>query len=243
MKLKPIVVVVAMKSELEYLLNKLEDCVEHEENIYTFYEGYINDYPVIIEYCKMMTFNAAIATHIAIEKYSPKMLIVQGTAGAHTVNLHNGDIVIGTKCININSVKTPFKDFGEGSNSIEWHMMSYINDEENRLEYFSADAKLLNIAQNVDYKESQVVSGIIGSGDIWNNEKDKIKYLNEKYETLSEDMESISVYKLANNYRIPAIGVRVISNNLLTGEKFDETTTLKLQKFTYNFLEDIIKNK
>lgn len=63
-------------------------------------------------------------------------------------------------------------------------------------------------------------------------------YLNKKYRIICEDMESISIYKIANMYNIPVISVKIISNNEILNEKYDRNTGIEVQKFT----EDIIKS-
>jgi adenosylhomocysteine nucleosidase len=98
-----------------------------------------------------MTINAAVATHIAIEKYNPIAIINEGTAGGHGRNVHKGDIVIGKKCINILSSQIPFKKENEGSNSLDWELVNFISGEENRLIYQKADENLVRIAKQVEF--------------------------------------------------------------------------------------------
>ena len=79
------------------------------------------------------------------------------------------------------------------------------------------------------------IFGVIGSGDIWNREADKILMLNREYGVLCEAMEGIAVYTVANNFKIPVIEIRVISNNEILNEKYD-----LIQKFTYDLIQKII---
>lgn len=243
MNKRPIIIIAAMDAEFDFLLEKLNNVKLKKFNIYDFYEGEMNDYPVIIANCKVMSINGAIATHIAIDNYNPIAIINEGTAGSHSKDVHKGDIVIGENCINIVSNQTPIKGKGEGSNSLDWNLTDFIGGEENRLIYRKADINLLNLAKEVEYLEGKVHFGTIGSGDVWNREVDRIMMLNKKYDTLCEEMEGISVYTVANNFNIPVIGIRIISNNEILGESYERSTGRKSQEFTYELIKKIIKKE
>lgn len=77
------------------------------------------------------------------------------------------------------------------------------------------------------------------AGDVWNKEADRIFYLNQRYGILCEDMESISVYTIANLYNIPVIGIKVISNNEILKEEYCKEAGIESQKFTENLIENI----
>lgn len=238
---KPIVVVAAMEVEFDFLLKQLENPVCSLVGKFKYYEGTINGYPVIICHCHVMTINATLATYIAIEKYHPIAIINEGTAGAHGKDIHKNDIVIGTKSVNISSLKTPTKKEGEGSNSLEWSIISFIADDKgDRLEFQPGDKNLIKIAQSIEYSDGNIHTGVIGSGDVWNNEADRILWFNRNLGTICEEMESISVYTVANNFNVPAIAIKVISNNEILNESFDENTAIGAQKFAYNLILKMI---
>ncbi len=242
MKKNPIIIMAAMDVEADFLIEKLENmtCVDVEK--YQFFEGTIENYPVVICRCYVGTINATIATYIAIQKYHPIAVISQGTAGAHGKNIHIGDLVIGQKCVNIVSAKTPRKKEGEGSNSLEWNLLKFISGQEDRLEYQLGNKHLIEFAKKVPYTDGKIHFGTLGSGDIWNQETDKILWLHQNYGTLCEDMESIAIYTVANRFKIPVLGIRVISNNEILGESYIRTTGLKSQEFCYQFILEILKD-
>lgn len=241
MRKNPIVIMVSMKVEANFLIEKLENAKCESINKYNFYEGTINGYPVVICYCHVMSLNAGIATFVAIQKYHPIAIISQGTAGAHGKNIHKGDIVVGEKCINIVSCRTPLKKEGEGSNSLEWDLVNFLDGEDDRLEYQSGDNHLIELAKKIEYSGGNVYFGIIGSGDVWNREADRILWLNQNFGTLCEEMEGIAVYTVANDFDIPVLGIRIISDNEILGEPYDRKIALKSQEFTYKFILQFIK--
>ena len=80
-------------------------------------------------------------------------------------------------------------------------------------------------------------TGTLGSGDVFNREYDRIMWLQNQFHHLSEDMESIGTYCVCNQFGIPCIGIRIISNNELTNEKLDKEQTIRLQELFINFFK------
>ena len=215
----------AMDIEIQELLEKLEKQEKIVISDYEFYTGKIKNCNVIISKTLIGTINATIATILGIEKFKPDIVINQGIAGAHRESIHTGDIIIGEKCYNINSYSMPSKNRGEGSNPFEWE------PDKRAKEIKSADHKLVQKFQKFfqEKHRGKVYIGTIGSGDVFNREIDRIDWINNKFGNLCEDMESIGVYSVCNKFKIPCIGIRIISNNEITGEELDENQAIILQ--------------
>lgn len=239
--MKPILVVGAMSSEINYVIQKLENCKESKLSNYKFYEGTINGYPVNLIKTEVGLINAASSTTLAIEKCDPCCIINEGTAGGITPNHHKKDIIIGEEIFNIMAAKTPYKELGEGSNSLNWNMVSFIEGEDDRRIVLKADEKLMDFIYNLkdEYKNGNVYKGVIGSADVWNREKDKLKYLNDKFNVSCEDMESIAVYTVAKNYNIPAVSIKIMSDNELLGEEYEPAVGMYLQEYCYKILVEL----
>lgn len=244
MNKKRILIIAAMAHvELNYLLEKLEDKKEEQEEICTCYTGKMKGLEVIICNSKIGIINATAATVLSIEKYHPDIIINEGCAGGCAKNLNVGDLVIGQESINITSTKSKFRDIGEGSNLEDWDLVSFISGEKDRLMPQSANKELVDYIKKIDFKYTlgKVHYGTIGSGDIWNDECDRILYLNKKYGILCEEMESIAIYTIANIYKIPVVGIKVISDNSILRQAYDKNICLKAQEFTEIILENIQK--
>lgn len=106
---RPIALIVAMHSELSDLLKKIGEYNTTTVNKYKFYEGTINDYPVVICHCDISELNAGIATLLAIQKCNLHAIISEGTAGGYVADVHRSDIVVGEREVNLASFKTPAK--------------------------------------------------------------------------------------------------------------------------------------
>lgn len=236
MKDKVILIQGAMDIEIEYFLSKLKSRKDRIIAGYEFYEGNINGIEVVISKTLVGTINSAIATTIGIINFHPNIVINQGIAGAHRINLHKGDIVIGEKCCNINAYKMPIKARKEGSNPFEWVPNKRAKDVQ------IADIKLVNIIEEKLKVNSskQIYKGTLGSGDVHNREIDRIVWLNNIFENYSEDMESIGTYSACSKFNIPCVGIRIISNNDILLEKLDKTKAAELQIILIDTLNDLI---
>lgn len=182
---------------------------------YEFYEGTINNIKVVVSKTLVGTINATIATTIGITNFNPDIVINQGIAGAHLENLHVGDIVVGEKCCNINSYKMPVKNKGEGSNPFEWELNKRAKD----IQYANSQLVDITVERLVSNSEHKVYKGVLGSGDVFNREYDRIIWINNIFNNLCEDMESIGGYSVCNRFKVPCIGIIIISNNELIFEE------------------------
>lgn len=214
---QPIIIQGAMDMEVEELL-KLVD-IEKEEDIngFKFYIGRINEYPIIISQTQVGVINASMATLIAIQKYNPIAIINQGIAGSHVDYIHRNDIVIGEKGVNINSFITGIKNKDEGSNPFEWQF-------DTRSIEIDAANSLIKVAKNMENVQFNLFYGILGGGDIFDREVDRIKWIHEKKNTLCEDNESIAVYTICDRLNVKCIGFRTITNNEVTQKEEDGAT-------------------
>lgn len=100
-------------------------------------------------------------------------------------------------------------------------------------EYIAADPELVRkFEQGIgqETRTGKVVSGILGTGDLFSKEKDRIQWLHDTFGHLSEDMESFAVYKACQECGISCVALRVISNNELLNEDYDKGTSLELQR-------------
>lgn len=227
--LQPIVIQGALPIESEHLASKLSNVSTETIGGWKFWKGSYAGYPIIISKTRMGMTNSAAATAIAIERYKPIAIINQGTSGGHDPNLHVFDIVLGKYATNIGAFKTPTLPLGGGSDSLEWtDAFDVLPDDEADpvpigIRKFEANAELLAAANKVkgSYSKGNVVEGTIGSADVWNSELDRIKFFHDNYGTSVEEMEAASVAQVAAQYKVPFLGIRVLSNNITNGGSYD----------------------
>ncbi len=224
-KSKIILIQGALDIELEYLMAHLENKRLLKIEEYEFYEGYILNQKVVISKTLVGTIHSTIATTIGILTFHPDVVLNQGIAGAHSEDLHIGDIVIGESCVNINSYKMPLKGKKEGSNPFEWELNKRARDIKN------ADSNLINILEKeLTSSSNKIYKGILGSGDVFNREYDRIHWIHDTFHNLCEDMESIGAYSVCSEFHVSCVGIRIISNNELLQEEIDKKVAIELQQ-------------
>ena len=244
--LAPIVVQGAMVSETERLIALLESPTIERIGGWTFWRGTIDGYPVIVSRTNKGMSNAAAATALAIERFRPRAIINQGTAGGHDPALKVYDIVIGSASLNVGAFRAMFRKRGEGSAPLEWIPLdllaegSAISQTAPKLpSRFEADPALLEVARSVrtSYTRGTVVDGIIGSSDMWIDELDRVAQFHERFGTSVEEMETASAAQVAAQFAVPFVGIRVLSDNITNASTYDPKAGEACEQFVHTVVK------
>lgn len=231
--MKTILIQGAMESEVSYLIEYFKPTISE---VFAGFEFLIADFKetkIVISETKIGIINASIATTLGILKFKPDIVINQGCAGSAREELLVGDILIGSSSVYINDFKTNIKSKGEGSNALEW-----IPNPKRSYKVLATDWLLDSVKEKA---KEEMYFGCLGSGDLFSREWDRIDYLRECFGHDSEDMETLASYKVCEEFNIPHIGFRIISNNELLNTPKDKTTYKTIQEFTIDFVNFLIK--
>ncbi|WP_294656221.1 5'-methylthioadenosine/S-adenosylhomocysteine nucleosidase [uncultured Fusobacterium sp.] len=235
----------AMDIETEYLIKALSNPVKEQIASWTFWKGEIGNKTVIVSRTEIGITNASAATTIGIMKYSPNLIINQGTSGGHDPKLHAGDIVLAEKVINIGAVRTERKEYGipaDDKDGIFFEDVQRIRDSKGNTvdyPYFSSEKKIIDIAKKIDYKNGKIVVGTIGTADQWNRELERIKFIHERYNTSAEEMETVAAAQVAKAFNIPFMGVRILSNTDIHNEDFNPQTAIWCQEYMIELIKKL----
>ncbi|MDY6325431.1 MAG: 5'-methylthioadenosine/S-adenosylhomocysteine nucleosidase [Catonella sp.] len=229
----------ALDVEVEYFIKEYDCSNVKIINGYEYYCGSYEDNNIVISKTGVGTINGALSTAFGVTEFKPDLVINQGIAGGYLENIHTGDIVIGEYCRNINSFKTPQTESGKGSNPFAW-----VPDKRG-LAIHNADKRLIESLYGwaSGHVNKNIFRGTIGSGDIFSKEQDRIKWLQNEFGAMCEDMESIGTYSACEHMNIPVLGVRIISNNELIGEGLDKSQSVALQKLLAEWLKELMENR
>ena len=246
----PILVQGAMTIEVQQLASRLEHATEEHVGGWVFWRGTVDGYPVVVEKTQKGVANAAAATAIAIDRFHPAAVINQGTAGGHDPALHNYDIVVGATAVSIAAWRSQFRGAGKGSNPLEWRPMDLTaadgsassDPNARRLAKFAADTDLLEATRRASktYMRGHVVEGVIGSSDMWNDELDLIAKYHADYGTSAEEMETAPAAQVAKEFRVPFIGIRVLSDNITNANAYDPKTADACEEFVYQVVRTYV---
>ena len=228
----------AMDVEISKFLDNMKDKEQIEINSFFFWKGKLSGKDVVISKTEIGPVNTAISTCIAIEKFKPVLIINQGTSGAIVDYLHRKDIVLGEYCVDYSGSRTNHLDYGQGSNSLKWIPLSY-SIGKTSFKKIEGDKFYLDQAKNVEYKQGKVMTGTIGSAFQWNRELDRLKWINETYGIICEEMETAISAMTAKVFGIDFIGIRIISDNEILGEEFQPELGHLCCEFVIDFLKNI----
>ena len=217
-----ILFVIAMQVELIHLIEKFQDISVNKLGEYTYYQSQIKDKTIYILYTDIGLINTAISLTKFLNKIKPDLIINAGTAGALDAKYNVDDIILAKEVININSMDTVYKDLGEGSNSLNWTLKTFVEGNDLQillmvLKYIRKEELLNKVRRFGEYLWLKIYEGRIGSGDVWNKEKDRVLYFSEKYNATCEEMEIYSIYQICEQENIPCIGIKIFSDNIMSG--------------------------
>ncbi|WP_278574366.1 5'-methylthioadenosine/adenosylhomocysteine nucleosidase [Fusobacterium ulcerans] len=191
-------IICAGDSELEPFLNHIHNCHITETAMLKFYEGEINNIPVVVLYSGVCKVNAAVAAQILIDSYHVNTIISAGTAGGMKKTIKIFDTVISTQLAYHDVADDILVEFHPWLPSI----------------YFNADEKLLAAAKKIVQNQAvnhPVIFGKMVTGESF-IDKNMREIINKKYAPLSVDMESASIAHVCYVNNIPFISIRTITD-------------------------------
>lgn len=244
---KPVLIQGAMDSEVNLLIQALDEYQELDLFGFSYFTGTYQNHPVIISKTYQGMTNAAAATMLAIEHFSPALIINQGICGGHSPQLHRGDILLGREIINYSNFKIGPAAIGKTlacCDTIGCEVFSPASPatSSKKVTCFYSHPALLSIAQSIPHPQSNglTYSGKIASADAWLDRKDLIALMHKSFDTCGEDMETASVAQLCHCFSIPFLSVRMLSNTRVHDEEYDETVTQTLQEYILQVVEGIL---
>ena len=230
----PILIQGAMDVETDRMAERLEDRREETMAGFRFWQGRYAGLDLVVSRTEVGMVSAAAATVLGIQRFAPSLVLNQGTAGAHRPDLRVGDIVVGRTCVAIQSVLMPKRGAGEGIDPAAWTLWDF--DANTPPAVLEGDARWAERFETAPYGGGQVLPGRLGAGDVFNREHDRIQWLRARAGEDCEDMESLAAYRACLRFGVPCLGLRIISNNELTGEPYRRKVGEDLQDFILSVL-------
>ncbi len=169
----------------------------------TFYKGSHDKHELILVQSGLGKVNAAVVSTLLIEKFECELLLFSGVAGGIDPGIEIGEVIIGESLIQY--------DYGTLKNRelLPFRPGSIPTGEsKNKLEYI-LDPK---IKHKIKVSLPNVRMGIILTGDVFLQCEETQKELFEKYGAQAIDMEGAAVAQVAEQFGIPAIVVRCLSD-------------------------------
>jgi adenosylhomocysteine nucleosidase len=219
-----IVIQGAVDTELQPLLAALTDKETIQIGAWTFWRGQLGGKRVVVSRTEVGPMNASVATTLAIERFRPRLIINQGTAGALDPSLKVYDIVAGEATVDYGAFRSTHADAGAGVSQSRWTPLSHWLrlDGKERVEFkqFPGDPDALATVLGTPNPRGRVAKGVIGSAFEFNREIDRLVWANRTYGAVSEDMESAFAGGTATGFGVRFIAIRIVSDSEFHAPEF-----------------------
>ena len=205
--MKRIAIIVAMQSEFNLVSNILEHAEPREIEGAKALVGELSGKQIILLKSGIGKVNAAMQVTSLIAEMHPDYIINSGVAGGIGEGMHQGDIVVGTEAC--------YHDVwcGEG----EWGQVQGYPLK------FSANEHLLEAAKSVVKDNSQLVFGLICTGDQFISELATLQGIKRNFpDGKAVDMESAAIAQVCYAKQVPFMSLRIVSDT--PGMEPDNTT-------------------
>ncbi|WP_156291144.1 5'-methylthioadenosine/S-adenosylhomocysteine nucleosidase [Oceanobacillus salinisoli] len=216
----------AMDEEVSLLLDNMTDKKEQTVAGCLFVEGVIQDKEVVLLKSGIGKVNAAIATTILHERFSPSYVINTGSAGGFSDKLEVGDVVISSKVVHHDVDVTAFDyDYGQVPGMPAM---------------YTADSKLVSQAIDaVKHIGLNYEEGIIATGDSFMEDEKRVSFVREKFPSMiASEMEAAAVAQVCYQYDKPFVIIRALSD--IAGKESSVSFDQFLEKAAKNAAELIM---
>ena len=190
----------AMDEEINLLL---ENMTEKQEQVIAntlFVHGKLLEKEIVLLKSGIGKVNAAMATTIMHEHYSPSYVINTGSAGGVSDDLEVGDVVISSEVVHHDVDVTAFEyKYGQVPGMPA---------------AFAADKSLIKMANEAVNRLSVRSSiGMIATGDSFMEDQARVAFVREKFPTMiASEMEAAAVAQVCYQYNKPFVVLRALSD-------------------------------
>lgn len=212
-----LIAVIGIPNEIAPFEAKIEKPVATLIQGFVFTSGTINGTRIVAARSGVGKVNAAIATTLLMDHFTPSAVLFTGTAGAIDKNLNPGDVVIGTG--------VGYHDFGSITDrgftrSATRNPVTGVIDPQ----FFPANPELLAAARRAaktlqpsrgprtDGGAPVIRDGLIVTGDAFVSAADRRKDLRADLNAIAVEMEGAAVAQVCARYNVPVIVIRSITD-------------------------------
>ncbi|MBD5467867.1 MAG: 5'-methylthioadenosine/adenosylhomocysteine nucleosidase [Lachnospiraceae bacterium] len=192
----------AMDLEIATLKEKMTDMSSKTVASMEFFDGSLNNVPVVIVKCGIGKVNAGICVQILHDLFSVTHVINTGVAGSLRAEINIGDIVVSTDA---------------AQHDIDVTALGYQVGQIPQIPVFTfeADKSLADTAVTVCREvntDIQVFRGRVVSGDQFISSKEKKKFLIQTFDGCCTEMEGAAIAQAAYLNGLPFVIIRAISD-------------------------------
>lgn len=217
----------AMDEEVEILKNNMSEKEETEIANCLFIKGNLHGKNIVLLKSGIGKVNAAMATTILMERYSPELIINTGSAGGFSKKLEVGDVVVSSEVVHHDVDVTAF-DYEYGQ--VPGMPPTY-----------KADVNLVEKAiKAINNMEIQGEIGLIATADSFMEDPKRVQETRERFpDMIASEMEAAAIAQVCHQYACPFVVIRALSD--IAGKESSVSFDEFLTKAAKNASEIIMK--
>lgn len=220
-------IIVAEIQEMDAIKEIMENI--NSIDIYNFkiYTGTINNKDCLLVRGGVGKVNSARVCQVITDKFNLDAIINVGSAGGLNDNLNIGDIVVGEKLVQHDFDVTAFG-----------REKGFIPETG---KFFESDKDLLEKSKNIKIQNQKILTGIIGSGDIFLTDTNLKETIKKDYNCCCVEMEGAAIAQVCTLNEMPFLVIRSISDIPNGNNELDFNEYLKLaSKNCANFIKQLV---
>lgn len=227
-------IIAAMQEEISELLSELKDPQIQLLGSREYHSGRLHNHDVVIVLSRIGKVAAASTATTMIDNFAVSKIIMTGVAGAISLNLNIGDVVIAESLLQHDMDASAVMGFKKYEVPLSGKI------------FFDCDAGLVELAEATSRQvlanlastsSSKAYRGIIASGDQFITAHDKFVELRQEIPNLlAVEMEGAALAQVCHEWNVPFVVLRTISDNA------DHNSHLDFPQFVSKFAAPISKN-
>lgn len=204
-KTQPIGIIGAMKVEVESILGAAEIASVESHASMRFHLGTLSGVPVVVAQCSPGKVNSALCAQVMADHYHPRAILNIGVAGGIGRDVHIGDVVIATSCVECDYDCTALgSPLGE---------MNIPPDNREITELPCDPVVSGKLRQAAEGLYGRAHMGVVATGDQFVADPAEGNRLNARFGALACEMEGGSTVHACLLNNIPCAVLRSISDN------------------------------
>ena len=221
-----ILILAAMKKEIDLLLNLLTSIKEKNINGLDFWEGQIGKHEINISQCGIGKVNSALNTLESLQVLNPDLVINSGVAGG-------AGIPIGTVLV---ADRIAYHDVWCGPGTL-------YGQADGMPLFMEPSSSVLNMLDGND--GNNIMKGLICSGDKFISTAEEISFIREKFpDVKAVDMESASIAQTCIRCGTDFAVIRIVSDTPGEGENINQYKDFweKAPEKTFTVLKTLLES-
>ena len=207
----------AMKVEVDAILSAMEEKQARTRGGMEFTAGTLSGVPVVVSQCSPGKVNAALCAQAMIDLFGPRLVLNIGVAGGIGENVHIGDVVLATACVEYDFDTSALDGCPVGQMSLP--------GVEGLVIQLPCDRALTQLlAKEAQSLYGRVHLGVVATGDRFVADPRLGDWLQKEFGAMACEMEGGAIAHACLVNQVPCAVLRTISDNAHDSETVDFLT-------------------